>query len=130
MDVGEIGKPVAAPRRRADGEIYRVGRADGGCRFGRKRQAPGCDVARDQSFEAGLEDRNGAVSELGDLGRVLVDAGDDMAEIGKTGSGHEPHISGADHCDTHEKTYQQTSYLDIWRMFCSENRSPLFRNMR
>ena len=101
-DVTEIGMAVAAPRRRADGDEHRFG-------LGYRPGQVGCEVEAllahidgHQPVEVGFEDRNVAVAQAGDLGGVLVDAGDVVTEIGKAGPGHEPDISGADHGDAHE----------------------------
>jgi hypothetical protein len=67
----------------------------------RKRQAAGFDIARDQGFEPGLEDRDHSPAQLPDLRRIPVDAGHDMSEIGKAGPGHEPHVTGTDHRYSH-----------------------------
>ena len=45
-----------------------------------------------------------------DLRGVLVDAGYDMPEIGKTSPGHEPHIAGTDHRYPHERNLP-TSFM-------------------
>src|SRR6185295_13725715 len=47
-------------------------------------------------------DRNCAAAELGDLGRVVVDTGDLVSEVGKAGAGDEPDIACADHGNTHK----------------------------
>ena len=58
-------------------------------------------IGLDQRLEPRLPDRHPAGVEAVDLGRVLVDAGHMVAEIGEAGAGHEPDIAGADHRDTH-----------------------------
>ena len=54
-----------------------------------------------EALEARLPDRHLAVVEAVDLGFVLVDAADLMAEVGKAGARNEPDITSADHRDTH-----------------------------
>ena len=96
----QIGVAVAAPRRRADGDHHRVGLGDAAC-LGGEMQPALAHVGFDQLGQAGLEDRNLAAVKRRDLGRILVDAGHVMAEIGKASAGHEADIAGADHGHTH-----------------------------
>jgi len=49
---------VAAPRRRADGDKYRVGLGDRRGKVRGKIQTPGLYIGRNQRIEAGLENRN------------------------------------------------------------------------
>ena len=102
VDVAQVGMAVAAPRRRADGDEHRL-------RLGHRPGEVGCEVepllahiGGHEAVEIGLEDRNLAVAQAGDLGGVLVDASDVVPEIGKAGPGHKPDISGADHGDAHD----------------------------
>ena len=82
---------VAAARRRADRDEDRLGAARrAAARSVVKAEPAGADVARDQSVEAGLEDRHFAALERRDLGFVLVDADHVVAEIGEAGAGPEP----------------------------------------
>ena len=68
---------------------------------GREGQPPALGIGLDQRLEPRLPDRHPAGIQAVDLRRVLVDAADAMAEIGKAGPGNEPDIAGADHRDTH-----------------------------
>ena len=92
---------VAAPRRRAHGNEDGVGG------LGRLGQAGGeeepllAHVLGDQLGQARLVDRHLASRQGGDLVGVLVDAGDDVAEVGKAGAGDEAHVTGTDHCNAH-----------------------------
>jgi hypothetical protein len=101
IDVGKVCVAVAPPRGRAHGDEHRIGILH---RFGGvsgKEQALFLDVAGDEGLEAGLVDRHDAGLELVDLRLVLVHAGDDVAEIGKTGARHEADIARSDNRDTH-----------------------------
>ncbi len=101
VDIGKVGMAVAAARRRADGDEDRFGAADAGDEIGGEAQPAAFDVAGDEPVEAGLEDRHDALLERLDLARVLVDADDVVAEIGKAGAGDQPDIAGPDDRDTH-----------------------------
>src|SRR5215472_6625574 len=102
MDVGEVGKTVAAPGRRADGKKYCIRRTNSRCGFGRKRKPAGFDIACNKRVQARLEDRDLPVLELPDLRRIPIDTVYDVPEIRKTGTGHEPDVTGTDHCYSHE----------------------------
>src|SRR5205807_1933928 len=97
----QIRETVATPRWRADGDEHRVGGMNRGTGIGRERKAAGLRVAGNKGIEEGLENRALALRELIDLGGVLVDTDDLVAEICKAGAGHEPDISGADHGNAH-----------------------------
>jgi hypothetical protein len=56
------------------------------------------------SAEAGLEDRDFTALERHDPPGILVDAGDMMAEIGKTGCRNEADITSANHGDAHKSS--------------------------
>src|SRR5262249_32845191 len=102
MDVGEVGKTVAAPGRRPDGEKYRIRRANGSGGFGRKGKPAGFDVARNERVQTRLEDRDLSVLELPDLRCIPVDTGYDVPKIRKTGPGHEPDVASTNHRYSHE----------------------------
>ena len=74
---------------------------DGVAWLGGEEQAPLLDIVLHQIVEAGFEDRNFAALQALDLGRILIDAGDDMAEISKAGAGNKPDIARADHGYAH-----------------------------
>jgi hypothetical protein len=69
--------------------------------LGREVEAALALVAVDEFDEPGLEDRHDALSKRSDPVRILVDAGDVMAKIGKAGPRYEAHIAGADHGNSH-----------------------------
>jgi hypothetical protein len=71
--------------------------------FGREGQALLLHIGFNDILEARLEDRHFATIQGIDAAGILVDTGDDMAEIRETGSRNEAHISGADHGDAHAK---------------------------
>src|SRR5215212_11043847 len=105
MNIAQFGMAVASSRRGADRDEDRFGLRDRPGKFGAEREPPCPDVRSHQRIEPGLEDRYFTAAQGGDLVTVLVDAGDLMAEIGKTGAGNQAHIARADHGDTHLKTY-------------------------
>ena len=77
-----------------------------------KESRPACRVPFDQRVEARLVDRDPAVLEHADLGRVLVDAGDLEAELGEAGAGHKADIAGADHRNPHRQISSVEHRLD------------------
>ena len=101
---------VAAARRRADRDEHRLGGGDGGG-VDRKAQAFLADIGLDQIGEARLENRNLAAIERGYLLRILVDAGHVVAEIGKAGAGHQPHIACADHGHAHRFSVPELNFV-------------------
>ena len=64
---------------------------------------PGPDVGFNQPIKIRLEDRNLAALKRGYLVRILVDAGDLMAEIGKASSGDQANVTCPHHCYSHVK---------------------------
>ena len=95
---------IAAPRRRADRDEYRVRLGDRTFEIGGKIEPAGLHIGSDQRIEAGLENRDLAAAQAGDLGAVLVHAGDLVAKIRKAGAGNQPHITRANHGNSHETT--------------------------
>ena len=92
---------IAPPGRRSNGDEDRVGVLHGVRRFGGEVQTPGPDILGHQVFKTRLEDRNAARLQTFDLAGVLVDAGDGVTEVRKTGPAHQAHIACADHCNLH-----------------------------
>ena len=92
---------VAPARRGADRDEHDIRIADCAAGLRLEMQPPGGDVLGDQRVEARLVDGDAPGAQRFDLGRILVDAGDGMSEIGKTGPGNEAHIAGADHGNAH-----------------------------
>src|SRR5687768_11025487 len=99
---------VAAPGRSADGDEHRLGLPDALGQLAGEFQPPAFDVRLDQRLQPGLPDRHHPGPDLGDLGRVLVDAGHVMAEIGQARPGNEADVAGADHRDMHGSIPQRT----------------------
>ena len=93
---------VAAPRRRADGDEDGVGILHRGGKVGGEFEPSGGLVGGHQLVESRLVDRHLAFCEAGDLGGVVVDAGDVHPELGEAGARNEPDITGADHRNAHE----------------------------
>ncbi len=95
---------VAAPRRRADSNKYRIGLRHRPRNVGCEIQPSGLDGIRNQPVEIGLEYRDRAALQRRDLGGVGIYARHLMAEIGKAGAGNQPHITRADHGNPHATT--------------------------
>ena len=69
---------------------------------GGEAQAAGGVVGLDHRLQAGLVDRDHAVVEAVDLGRVDVDADHVVADLGQAGTGDKADIAGAENGDAHE----------------------------
>ena len=95
---------VAAPRRGADCDEDGIGVGDGRLQIGGEAEPFGFHIAGNQRIEAGLEDRNLATLQRVDLAEILVDAGDLVAEIRKTGAGDQSDIARANHGNPHKST--------------------------
>ena len=94
--------PVAAPRRRADGDEHGVGAGDRARQIGGERKPPRRCVAGDQRCRArARRSASRRCSSRAILARVLVDAGDLDAELGKARARDQPDIPGSDHRDAH-----------------------------
>ena len=92
---------VAAPRRGADRNEHRVGLRH------RRRQSVVKSSRPALTLEATSASRPGSKIGISPRCRprsagVLVDAGDVVTEIGKTGAGNKPHIARANHGNPHE----------------------------
>ena len=121
IDVGQVGMAVAAPRGRADRDEHRVGVAHGLGQVGREGQAALAHVVGDEIGQPRLEDRHLAALQRVDLGRVLVDAGDDVPEIGKTRARDQANIPAPDHRNPHE------SPISVFALFPGFSRTPRHR---
>jgi hypothetical protein len=64
-------------------------------------EAARSDVPLDELVQARLENRDLAAFERPDLRLVLVDAGDDMAEIRETGAGDKANVTGTNNHNAH-----------------------------
>jgi TPP-dependent pyruvate/acetoin dehydrogenase alpha subunit len=101
MDVTQVGMAIATPRRRADRDEYRVGAPHRVLEIETEIEPSRGGVARDKLVETRFVDRDFAASQRRDLVCILVDASDEMAEIGKACTGHQPDISCPNHRDAH-----------------------------
>ena len=104
---------VAAPRRRADRDEYRIGVFDGLREVRGEGEAAGEAVAVDQYVEAGLVDRDFAALQRLDLALVLVDADHLMSKVGEAGAGDKPDITRTNHCHTHVTTSAEKLMLGM-----------------
>ena len=102
IDKTEVGKAVAAARRRADRDEHRVGGFHRAGEIAGEFQPAGAGIGGDQVVQARLVDRHLTARQRGNFGGVLVDAGHVVAEIGKAGPGNEADIAGADHGNAHQ----------------------------
>ncbi len=102
LHVGKIRRAVVAGRR-AHGDKNDERVFDRRRDLGSEAEPSLPKVAVDHLFEAQLVNRNPAVFEGVDPGAVFVDAGDPQAEFGKTGPGHQPHVTRSDHTNIHER---------------------------
>src|SRR5262245_65028 len=101
VNVGQIGMSVSATRWSADRDEHGVGATHRLSQRGGKRQPPLLDVRADDIAEPRLEDWNFACIESRNLGAILIDAGDLMAEIRDTSARNEAHVISADHRNPH-----------------------------
>lgn len=69
--------------------------------IGRKLQASGGAVARDDFVEARFMDRDAAVVQQRDFVHIQIEAKYIIAQFGQTGAGHEADITGTDDGDFH-----------------------------
>ena len=93
--------PVAAPGRRADRDEHGFGTLDPFREVGGEAQPAALGIRLDQRLEPRLPDRHAPLVQPVDLARILVDAAHLVPEIGEAGAGNQPHITRADHRDTH-----------------------------
>ena len=101
VDEPQIGMAVAAARRRANRDEYRLGVGDRRqvhCEF----QPALANIVGDKIGQSRLENRNLAALERGDPARILVDANHMMAEVGQASARYETDIASADHGHAHE----------------------------
>src|SRR6185312_6944941 len=124
--IAEVRMSVAAPRGRADGDEDRFGFLDRAGGLGGEEKTARLDVVRHQPIQAGLVNRHLAVLEPGNLAGVLVDAGHLMAEVGEARPAHKPHVTGADHRNTHRSLLLAAYRAAIRRLsLCALARMPL-----
>ena len=92
---------IAAPGWRADSNEDGVRAGDRVLRFRGEGKAPRFDILGNQRIEARLEDRDLTLLQPVDLARILVDASDHMAEIGKACPADKADIACSDHRYAH-----------------------------
>ena len=97
----QVGMPVTPARGCPDCDEYRLGIFDTFAQILRESEPTAVDIRFHQRFETRLPNRHLALVEAVDLCLILIDAADLVSEVGKTGSGDEPHIPCADHRDAH-----------------------------
>ena len=93
---------VAASRRRADSDEDGIRRPHRGRRIGLEKQTTLPRILRNEIVETRLENGDRAGSQRLDLGLILVDAGDHMAEIGEACPRHQSDIPRPDHRNAHD----------------------------
>src|SRR5215471_21398003 len=93
---------VATARGRADGYEHGISLGNRPGHIGAKIEPLLPRVPHHQTIEIRFEYGHFALAEPRDLVGILVDAGDVVTEIGKTGAGHKPDISRANHRNAHE----------------------------
>ena len=93
VDVGQIRMAVAVARGRPDRDEDGLHIGDRAGQIGRKREPLFADVALHEFLQPGLVDRDATLAKGRDLGLVMVDAGDVVAEVREAGAGHQPDIT-------------------------------------
>jgi len=112
-------------------EPRRLGALHALAKVGREGEAPALLVGLDELLEPGLPDRHHSAVERVDLRLVLVDAGHVVAEIGKTGAGHQTDIARPDHRNTHSSLllggWRFSQRLSRWPARCPPLHKPPMR---
>src|SRR5262249_17722034 len=98
----EIGVTVAAAHRRADGEKHEIRIAHRRCEVCGEVDAPHAQVSVQELVEARLVNRQLSLTQILDLVRVLIDAGDGPAEFRKASCGDQADIACPNHRNVHE----------------------------
>ena len=96
MLVGVLGGPVGVLLGWGAGAMM-----GGAFDVGGEVQPAGRHVAPHHLLQAGLVDRDAAVFQHPDLGRVHVQAEDVVAHFGQACAADQAHVTGADDCDFH-----------------------------
>jgi hypothetical protein len=65
--------------------------------------SPGGHVAAHHLLQAGLVDRDAALFENADLGRIDIEAKNVVADFGETSAGHQTDVAGVDNGNLREK---------------------------
>ena len=87
------GMAVAAPGRGADRNEDDIACGNARLYISSEGEAAGSHIVGNELFEARLEDRYFAALESLNLARILIDADDLMAEIGKADTRYKPYIT-------------------------------------
>src|SRR5205823_8058748 len=95
--------------------FHRLARIDG------EAKTPRLEITGDEIRKTRLIDRDFAPLQHFDLGDVLVDAGDEMPEIGKAGPGDKPNVTRPDDYDLHRSSL-------FWRFLARMERSDIREN--
>ena len=98
IHIGQIGMSIAAPCRRADSYEYGVGCHDSRPDISREMQTSCINITRHQFLKSRLINRHETRPDVGNLSRILVDAGHIKAEFRETGSRNKTDIAGSNDC--------------------------------
>ncbi|MNL11093.1 hypothetical protein D3C87_1319140 [compost metagenome] len=90
---------VTPAARGSDGDENDFGLGNTSCQIGCERQAAPGHIGFHQFGQAWFVDRHHALFQRCDLGLVLVDTDDIMAEIGQTNARHQAHIARSHNCN-------------------------------
>jgi hypothetical protein len=93
--------PIAPLGWRADCNKDGFGAACGSGDVGGERQPASPQVKGNHFCEIGFEDRYTTLPERIDFGRIGINAGDHVPDIGKASSGDKTHIPSADDANPH-----------------------------
>ena len=102
VDEAQVGVAVTAARRRAHRDEHRIGGFHRAGEIVGEFEPARARIGGNQVGQPRLVDRHLTARQRGNLGRILVDAGHVVAEIGKAGPGNEADIAGADHGNAHQ----------------------------
>src|ERR1700677_3170991 len=101
MNEMHVGRADLGQRRRADGDEDRLRATPPLFETGRERE-PACRLIGERQFaQAGLVNRNTALSQTYDFVLVDLNTDDLMTKIGQTGPRNKPDIAGTDHYNAH-----------------------------
>ena len=97
LDIRKV-RGAAIALRGANGDEYRLAPLHGLSQVSGEHY-PAAAVLRQQLGQMFLKDGHTALAELLHPGFVVVDTDDLVTHVGKTSSGHQPNVSGADHAN-------------------------------
>src|SRR5690348_3725556 len=93
---------IPAPRWRSNRDEYCIGRSNRWFEFGGKLQSAGIHIVADQIMQSWLVNRHAAAQKGLDLGSIMIDTNDFVAEVGKTSPGNKTDIASANHGNAHD----------------------------